>query len=610
VNKLRQGVLSCGLLFLLAIGVSVERSPAQTSLPDAKTSVSDGAHPWYEIKVDPENVDNLIVCGTKLDALLDAPIGFIYSSSDRGKSWRAVLEDKNSTWVTEQSCAFGPNHRAYFISEASKIIDGNPHHELGTSRLYVSTDAGQHWRETMKTRWADYSTSAVSSPPDKLFTFFNTIAGEPGRSWGSNVGLLVFSPDDSKLEGPFFDSAMQDVGYDGSFPSNATALKSGAVAALYYGTRAGPLGREEDLGVIRARRAPGLLLEHSVILHRLESECFHLNDSSLAYDPQHDRIFVVYVDGCKNTQIMLTSSDDEGRTWTASTVVADFKNPKREIANPALVVGPGDNNLGLLWEKGQGSGRWLFSYIRNQKLAEPATELSQGVRSNQVSDDSLLTWIYQPNERHGGNPDAPPERAITVSIVNMLNVVWRGSGLVTAGNKILAVWPSGNSEGMRLYLRSFSASDSSSEGAMATDSKDSDSDVTADTVMFYGGIEHFDSTTAELKVCLTLGNRGAKSMRVPIKLIVEDIKSSIGTISVLNATNGLPGVGAVWDISDSVTGDRIAPRAISNPFCLSFHLEIPAKDFSGLDANNLLVLKMRIVASDNERLDRGERLRK
>jgi hypothetical protein len=609
VNKLPQSALSCGLLFVLAIGLFVERSAAQTSLPDAKTSVGDGAHPWYEIKVDPENADNLIVCGTKLDAVLDAPIGFIYSSSDRGKSWRSVLEDKNSTWVTEQSCAFGPNHRAYFISEASKIIEGNPHHELGTSRLYVSTDAGQHWRETMKTRWADYSTSTVSSPSGKLFTFFNTIAGEPGRSWGSNIGLLVFSPDDNKVEGPFFDSPIQDIGYDGSFPSSATALKSGTVAALYYGTKAGSLGREADLGVIRAKRAPALLLEHTVILHRLESDCFHLNDSSLAYDPQHDRIFVVYLDGCKNTQIMLTSSDDEGRTWTTGAVVARFQNPKREISNPALVVGTGDN-LGLLWEKGQGSGRWLFSYIRNQKLADPATELSQGVRSNQVSDDSLLTWIYQPNQQHGGNPNAPPEGAITVNIVNMLNVVWRGSGLVTAGDKILAVWLSGSSEGTRLYARSFSASGSSSKEAMPTDPKVGDSDVTADTVMFYGGMEHFDSTTAVLKICLTIGNRGVKSLRVPIKLVVEDIKSPIGTISVLNATNGLPGVGAVWDISDSVTGDRIAPHTISNPFCLSFHLEIPAKDFSGFEANNLLVLKMRVVASGDEQLDRGEQLRK
>jgi len=128
-----------------------------------------------------------------------------------------VLEDRNTTWVTEHSCAFGSNHRAYFISEASKVVDGESNHRLGTTRLYVSSDGGQQWTETFKTGWADWSTSAVSSASSRLYTFFNSRnTAEPGRNWGSNVGLLVFSPDGKNISGPFFDSTMQGLGYHGS----------------------------------------------------------------------------------------------------------------------------------------------------------------------------------------------------------------------------------------------------------------------------------------------------------------------------------------------------------------------------------------------------------
>src|SRR5882757_8695972 len=129
----------------------------------AKTSVADGWHPLYQIKAGPECAQNLIVCGAKWDAATNAPFGFVYASSDEGATWHSVLEDKNSAWVTEHSCSYGPNHRAYFISGASRVIDGVPHHELGTTRLFVSSDSGWHWVETIKTGWADYSTSAVSS---------------------------------------------------------------------------------------------------------------------------------------------------------------------------------------------------------------------------------------------------------------------------------------------------------------------------------------------------------------------------------------------------------------------------------------------------------------
>ena len=120
---------------------------------------------WYEVKADPENGDNLIVCGAARNAQDNAYYGVVYSSRDGGRSWRRALADKSSTWVSEQSCAFGRHHVAYFVSEASKVTDGQLHHSLGTTRIFVSSDAGETWAETAQTGWADYSSSVVARPP-------------------------------------------------------------------------------------------------------------------------------------------------------------------------------------------------------------------------------------------------------------------------------------------------------------------------------------------------------------------------------------------------------------------------------------------------------------
>src|ERR1700726_3570577 len=116
-----------------------------------------GWFPWYELASDPTNPNNLIACGSRWDAQDNAFYGFVYSTADGGRTWRTALEDKNSTWVTEQSCAFGVRGEAYFVSEASNVFEGKPHHDVGTTRIFLSHDAGGGWTEAARSNWADYS---------------------------------------------------------------------------------------------------------------------------------------------------------------------------------------------------------------------------------------------------------------------------------------------------------------------------------------------------------------------------------------------------------------------------------------------------------------------
>ena len=586
-----------GILFPLFALVCAFATAAVENRSGSRVLVSEGWHPWYQVKADPEDPANMIICGTKWDARLNAAFGFIYASSNGGSTWQLVLEDRNSAWVTEQSCAFGPSHRAYFISEASKVEDGELNHHLGRTRLYVSTDGGQRWAETAKTGWADFSTSAVSSASHRLYTFFNATKGELRKTY--DVGLLVFSPDGKSVTGPFFDSADKAAEYNGIYPSDAVTLNSGAVVALYYGVRQRSPDRSVELGVIRADGSKEPSMRHVPIVQRIvASDCLNFLQGSLAYDPERNEMFVFYVDGCKDTKLVLASSKNEGRTWTEITLNSDFQNPTSAVTYPSLVAcAAGD--LGLLWDDGLNSGRWLFSYIRNRRIGPPRI-LFPGSTTQGVSPDSLWTAIEQANDR-----DTPLQSSITLNVRNERNGVWRANGLAFAGNRIVAVWPSEDSGAAQLYLSVLAPDSALSNEEPPGEAQDgvqhaSYRDITRNTAMLYGGSQQFDDVTKTLKVCLTLQNRGRHSIRVPIKLQVTDVRSPAGTIAILGSANGLAGIGALLDISDSVTGDQIPPNTASNPFCLSLHL-IPKTNVPSLGGDDLVELKLRVLASTDRK---------
>jgi hypothetical protein len=568
-----------------------------------KVAVADGLHLWYEIKADPEESARLIICGTKWDALANTPFGFVYFSRDAGLTWRNVLEDRSSTWVTEQSCAFGPHHKAYFISDAAKETDIGTSPKGGTTRLFFSTDSGEHWAESAETGWTDYSTSAVSKTSGKLYTFFHTswMSRDASRQKGNDLGVAVFSPDGATVAGPYFSSGTSDRGYTGIYPSNARSLRTGAVIALYYATRQGLNGPEIELGTMRVDQSAEPAMLRTVVAHPQSDRsgsCLNFDNGSMAYDAEHDRISVIYQDGCQATsRVMLTTSEDEGRTWSNSVAISVPKTLDGRIYNPSLVV-VSDHVLGLLWEDMPCSPRWLFSYIENGALRYPPIALSAGSDRPEISNDSLWTVISQPNPVQGADPNSPAEAGIAVNVRAMVNALWRTDGILLANGKILAVWSSGTSEGMRLYSGLVGIADSDSTPDVANQS--GLNDVTRDTLLVYTGDRNeagqsYDDATRTLDICGSLRNRGHHAIESPIKVRLESLSSQWGSVSVLNSTNAVAGTGAVWDITGLLTGDRIPPGTMSNPFCMSFRLGVTANNLAPIHVD-LLSFSVRVFA--------------
>lgn len=597
--SVRRDFLIAALLWALYWLAGSLGANAQQNQGWQKVTVADGWHPWYELKADPEDPDRLIICGAKWDATRNALYGFVYASQNSGKTWRTVLEDRASSWVSEQSCAFGPDHSAYFLSEASKVVLGELHHDRGTARLFVSSDGGLHWTERLETGWADWSSSAVNPITGKLVTFFNFMGlQDKSNDYFTSVGVLLFSKDGKSVSGPFIDPVIGERHYRGVYPYSAVALKNGTLGAAFFGRRlnGNSLEWEYDIGFLAVDLSEKPSWTTTILAHPNAdpgSHCIPAN-ISLTYDRKRNRLFMVYLDSVKGVcELMLTGSDDGGKTWAKNTAVLIPGRLEQSMNKPSLCIGAG-GILGLLWERADVYGGWLFSHIRDSKLVDPPLELSRGQRSPLITQDSLMSIIIQP----GGKL---PERSEPISPDVALQVrsagksIWRSAGLVNGAGKWHAVFLQGNEEGESLQATTLAAAPNS-----ATESDSSripnplGNDVTKQVAILYAGSQSYDRTSGTLSLEIRLFNRGDKAIRTPIKLKAESVRCPGGDVIVLNASNGLSGPGSVWDVSRTVSGDRILPgMAATGTFPLCFRVN-PGKDTD--PAAGILDLRARVFA--------------
>lgn len=136
---------------------------------------------------DPSDGQHLIACGSFQYPQSSVWQGYIYSSPDSGATWQRTLLDDSTRWVTEASCAYGENGRAYFADGESDTSTGRPRHEWGHLQLFTSDDHGMTWKRAGRRGFVDWTVLA-SLPADRehaasLIIFGNAAADKPGHWW-------------------------------------------------------------------------------------------------------------------------------------------------------------------------------------------------------------------------------------------------------------------------------------------------------------------------------------------------------------------------------------------------------------------------------------------
>ena len=88
---------------------------------------------------------------------------------------------------------------------------------------------------------------------------------------------------------------------------------------------------------------------------------------------------------------------------------------------------------------------------------------------------------------------------------------------------------------------------------------------------------HYDEVAGTLSLDVGVINRTAAgaALKGPLVMQLTDLHSDLGTIEVENADNGVRGIGAVWDLSNLLPSESLAPGAISERRRLLFRISKP-----------------------------------
>jgi hypothetical protein len=603
LESFRIGLLVLCLLFggSPKVGSSFPVEPLTMEWNVAVTPPPGRVSHWFEMKVDPEDSDHLIVCGTEWNAQQNAFYGVVYVSHNTGRDWRVAMEDHATSWVTEHSCAFGRRHTAFFVSEASKVIDGDAHHDLGTTRIFRSSDSGETWSERAQTGWADFSVSAVApiqggSDGQRLYVFYNGDSKySPRDKLGSTVDFFSVSEDGRELSQRQTFPGMAERNYQGVYPSSTAVLKDGTVVVLFNANRKVTSGsgiRDIDIGVVRltsqGMSAPSLVASPS--FKSDHPACPGSLSNSLAYDERQDLLYVAYNDiSYGHCALLLTRSNDHGSTWSRPAEIFGT-NSATPIYFPILAVNR-DGILGLLSRgKSQYSPDcWYFSTLRDGKSQDDTIPLAPCLNLDSLSSQSsayLMTHIRQ-------SKLAEPARLDVLTIRDYLS---RVSMISTADGAFHPIWSSTGS-GFGELRTSAVRVGSKPRLPESHDPERSLTEVTDKFSVLYGGMQALDLSTNSIALKISLRNRSSVPVQGPLYLKAEDIKSDFGEIELVETPEVSAWNGYV-EVSSGAGAKSLSPGEMTPAFGLAFHVKNVNTPLA--NANFVAKLKLRLFCQRRE----------
>jgi hypothetical protein len=519
--------------------LTISRSPLPISDPGS------GTYWWAHMDSSPDKPGTIMVCGTRSLPARNAAEGFVYLSSDYGKTWREVLTDASTKWVSEHSCAFGRNGRAYFLSSRSALFYGLPHHDQGQSRLYQSFDNGVSWTQGQEWPFVDYSSTAVdrrrSSSHNLVFVFANdTETNRPG----SGPGLITYSGD-----GPQPMRSVQ-IAQDSEFgrlfsacPSASAVLDDGTAIAVLRVSRSKQNGPRPWADVSATRHLietlrsddSGLSLMTPVPVS--EPKPFgELSSATLAVDRSlgihRGRIYVAWAeDSARHIEIMLATSDNAGRTWVRHKVrsmqdqpreLADGSSPG--ITSPSVAVND-MGVVGLFWVEHDGRCPCFATSVdgattfQEPKPIAPCSVTRRGDLS--WYSHYLFTWPESEANERGLERD---ESRVGLRLEMHVQSLTPSSMTTDDHGDFHPIWLAMREDGSQLWTSTVSVISGSS---LRPELPPGLIDISSKVALEFTNNE-FDARRRTFSVDVTVVNRAETPLRGPFLLQTEHVESTLG----------------------------------------------------------------------------------
>jgi len=379
------GGLACLHILLAAAGAASAQSPRAhyTIGPNVQVSASQSSVRHYEtyVAADRENAGHLIACAytTGPDNKTDT---VFYVSFDSGATWAHTL---TVPVAVDPSCAIGPDGGA-FAASIHDLAD-----EKGTPVLsvYRSADGGRTWTPSPVSVEAPPVDRAYLTVDDTGSSFRGQVYVHayrfsrtppaavlffPGKDGGRRFENMLVSPATS-FPKPWFFPGNGIVGNDGSFFAIAAELDdTRRNMSLRTDAESAPSTVNAALDIFISRDGgKSLVLDGKIEGVFYDWRVPQLSMPALALDrsrgPFRGRLYAAWPDARygRHTQILFSSSRDQGRTWDAPKVVGDDgdagSDARRNNFMPAIAVN-GNGVVGVAWYDRRDNPDNLGYYVR------------------------------------------------------------------------------------------------------------------------------------------------------------------------------------------------------------------------------------------------------
>lgn len=548
------------------------------------SSFETGTYWWAHMDASRSRPGTIMVCGTRTIPSRNATEGYVDLSTDYGRTWREVLVDGSTTWVSEESCAFGPGEEAYFLSSSSAMFYGLPHHNLGCSRLYVSRDAGTTWHVASKFPFVDYTSMAVAgiygANPRRIYLFANYIdVSDPA----SGPGLLTIDSEgaDSRAVYP---ALLKRNGNEGQVfsatPTASAVLEDGTAASAFrtsWSSESGPrpwakrASVSERLEFVRSADGGQTLASPTPISASVGLS--QLSEATMAVDrstsPHKGRIYAAWAQNTRtNIIVMLAWSDDGGIHWRRRRIEY-LPDPPRALglgSNPGMtppaVAVNNEGTVGLFWLEKEGRCPYFsesedaggsFTPKVQVALCQPSSRSDLAWYSHY-----LFAWPDTEASRRGLERD---EKRIGVRIEMRVQSLTPTSMVADDRGNFHAMWLALRQGGSQLWTTAIAVADHPLTTEAAPGGRE---DVSSSVALEFTNTQ-FDQRTKALSVDLMVVNRSTRLLEGPLLLLPTRIESSLGPVTRPHGVRRAAAPCQATPDSYEIQQSRLAPGERTSP---------------------------------------------
>ena len=563
--------------------------------PNVQVSAANAGRLHHEVTIaaSPTDPGRLLACSMIFDAKDASRHVVAYVSGDGGRSWTPSLETKTTTFVGDPACAFGDGGDAWLAALPLHYESDADHETL----VYRSKDGGTTWASPTSLPFIDREWLAFdrTSGPHKgtLYLHGNAVR-DPTVDGDERIVFTLFrSTDGAQTFG-----APQKLYSDGDHMSfgtgNSVVLSDGTYAfALMEWNDKNKLDNDEwkkptgKIKIVRSKDG-GKSFEKAVAAAdwhgcRGWTPGIVMLAADASQGPFRDRMYVTWPDRrTGRCEILVSSSSDRGETWSAPITVNDDQSPAqrergRDHLLPAVAVNP-SGVVGVSWSDRRDAtepGRqWTARFAASLDGGEtftPSVALSPRETAT-VKSDYMPIMAYTT----GGGHHRPKARGGNLHLeigpqwIDYLSAADTAGMAAGADGAFHPLWVDSRSGVPQLYTAAVRVEgearpNGSTELAALKD-------LTQSVAVDFANTD-YDPKTRTVSLDASLTNTSDKPIATPLKLRVVSLSCAVAVASIVDASNGLGGAGAVWDFSAELPGGRLAPGASSRPKRLRFRLQ-------------------------------------